>query len=220
MYKASILAGIFAMSTTAAFGAVVDFENESPLNPDPNVTNVGTSYSNGGITFTSTEDMQLVKTGGPSNGFVPNDSPNNANPFPVDFGDIFLTGDFNGNTDMTLSFGTDLAALSFDIVDIDGPNNTSNHETFVFSYFYMGAFVDSITVSSDDTTLDAEVVTVSYSGLFDEVQIVGTTPGGTRNIGWGIDNINVTAVPLPAAGFMLLSALGGMGLMRRRKRAS
>jgi len=36
----------------------------------------------------------------------------------------------------------------------------------------------------------------------------------------GFDNVSVNAVPLPAAGWLLMSALGGVGAWSRRKRAA
>ena len=217
-----------ALCGTSGFAAVVDFENEAPLNPDPTFIAVGTSYANGGITFTSTEFMQLVGVGPGTNGFVPNDTPGSTATGPANFGDVFLTGDFKGNTDMNLAFSKDVTSVAFDIVDIDGGNDSTSgenqEEQFTFEAFLGGISQGSQLVTSNDLTgalNEAGVVRISFAGLFDEVQITGVTPGGTRGIGWGIDNIETTPVPVPAAGLMLLSALGGIGLMRRRnKRAN
>lgn len=233
MNRITLLAGAFALAGTGSFAATVDFENEVPLNPDPTLIAVGNTYTNGGITFSSTEVMQLVGVGPDRDGFVPNDTPGSTASGPADFGQVFLTGDFDKNTDMTLSFAQS-TFMAFEIVDIDGGNDNivedANEEKFVFSFKNAGVLQSAITVTSRDLVgpvlNEAGVVTVSYGGLFDSVEIVGTTPGGTRNIGWGIDNIvftpsgNVNVVPVPAAGLMLLTALGGIGLMRRRKRAS
>ncbi|WP_262386506.1 hypothetical protein ROLI_023600 [Roseobacter fucihabitans] len=228
MYRSLILAGALALSTTAAFGAVVDFEDEAPLAADPTLFGVGTAYINGMITFTSTEVMQLVGVGpNPRSAFVPNDDPGQSATGPADFGKVFLTGDFNDDTDMTLSFSKAVTSAAFDIVDIDGGNDNNvgdnSEEQFVFTFINGLDVQASQTFTSRDLTgplNDAGVIRVSYTGLFDKVTIVGTTPGGKRNIGWGIDNIELAPVPLPAAGLMLLGALGGLGLMRRAKRKS
>lgn len=235
MIRTGILAGVFALGASGAMAASVDFENEAPLNPDPTLIAIGDTYVNGGITFTSTEVMQLVGVGpNPQSAFVPNDDPGQTvGGAPTNFGEVFLTGDFNGNTDMTLSFA-EATFMSFDIVDIDGGNDNvvgdDPEENFVFTFLNGGISQGTTVVNSRDLTgpfNDAGVVNVSFAGFFDSVEIVGTTPGGNRNIGWGIDNIvtteapgGPTPVPLPAGGVLILTALGGLGLLRARRRHS
>lgn len=219
MNKLSILVAGLAFTATSGFAATVDFEDAAPLASDPLVFAVGTTYTNGSITFSSTEKMQLVGTGGsPTSGFVPSDSPAGTTPTVLPFGNVFLTGDFDDDTNMTMSFATNLTGISFDIADIDGSGG--DLETFVFTAMLGGSVVDTVTKTGPGA-VDGEVVEISFADmLFDSVSIVGTTPNGTRNIGWGIDNIETTPVPLPAAGLMLVTALGGMAAMRRRKKSS
>jgi len=196
---------------------VVDFENEAPLTPDP--TNVGTSYTNGDITFGSLDgnDLFLVQTGLPTNGFVPNDNVAS----PGDFGDVFLTGDFQRESAVGLTFVEDLLEITFEVADIDGGGG--QQEIFTFEFLNDGSVVNSqVFASGDANTGDAVVTTVSYTGLIDEVKITNTTfnPNSNRNIGWGIDNIAISAVPVPLPAVLLLSALvGGAAAYRRRKTA-
>lgn len=224
MNKLCALTCAFSLFSTGAMAITVNFEDEFPLTPDP--TNVGMSYSNGGINFTSTEIMQLVQVGSPTSGFVPDDMP-----VGNTFGNVFLTGDFNDNTDMMLTFGGNLSSIFFDIADIDGGTSDSiigqsNDESFTFQFLLNNAVVSSQTVTTNDVSGDGTVTPISFVGLFDKVSITGTTPGGTRNIGWGIDNIEYTfssdavpEVPLPAALPLLAGGLGLFGLMGwRRKR--
>ncbi len=230
MIRTFIIGGAFALAASGASAALINFEEKAPLTGAgaPHFNNVGQSYTNGSITFTSSESMQLVQTGGKANGFVPNDTPEGTGGGNLPFGEIFLTGDFDDNTDMTLSFATALSGLTFDIADIDGSG--TNNERFTFEAFSGGSAVaGSFQEFFGEGRTDASVVTINFGGIgtFDEIRIFGTTPGGTRNIGWGIDNINTVEnnpapnpVPLPAGAILMLTALGGFGVMRSRKRQS
>lgn len=215
----ALLAAFFQQS---AMAAIVDFENTPSGTADPTQILTGNSYVNGDITFTSTETMQLVGVGLPRNAFVPNDNPGlTPSSAPTDFGNWFLTGDFIDNTNMKLAFGTALSAISFEIVDIDGSGTGgANHERFTFDAYYGGSLVGGTFIQATNATPDAQVDTVSFSGigLFDEIRIAGTTPGGSRNIGWGIDNITTSEVPVPAAAWLFGSGLIALAGLKRRKR--
>lgn len=51
------------------------------------------------------------------------------------------------------------------------------------------------------------------------VELIAPTVGANANVFGTVDNVVVGAVPLPAAGWLLISGLGGMGLFKRRRRA-
>lgn len=59
-----------------------------------------------------------------------------------------------------------------------------------------------------------DLVTFNFAGLAQSIQF-GNTAGFAV-----FDDITITPVPLPAAGWLLLSALGGIGALARRKRAA
>ncbi len=62
----------------------------------------------------------------------------------------------------------------------------------------------------------------TFAGIFDQIMIVDTSPmgGGSVN-GFDVDAVGVTPapIPLPAGGLLLVTALGGLALARRRKAA-
>lgn len=220
MLRAISAAAVSLLIAGGAHANVVDFEDKAPLLTDPE--NVGTSYSNGGITFDSLDDndLFLVQTGTPTNAFVPNDDPSPGGAF----GEVFLTGDFIANSAMGLTFDKDLNSISFDIADIDGSDDQA--EIFTFEFLFNGSSLSTTVVTAGDpNTGDGVITPISFGGQrFDEVLItnrtVGDPTGANRpNIGWGIDNINASPVPVPAGVVLLVSGLGGLAFMRRRKSA-
>ncbi len=217
--RSFILAGVATMLALPAAAATLNFESEGYVGNSVSLGN-DEAYAGADVTFSSANGLFAVKTGGPADGFVPND-----NPLPVGvFGDYFLTSDFGTTTAMSISYGTAVSAASFDVADIDGTG--SNTEEFTFKAFFGALEVGSIAVNSGDPgTGDRLAYSIGFSNLgslFDRIEIVGTTAGGTRHIGIAFDNFNttvdVTTVPLPAAAWMLLAGIGGLGALGRRSR--
>ncbi len=49
------------------------------------------------------------------------------------------------------------------------------------------------------------------------LRLTDTSPFAAGRDGWDIDSVSVSAVPVPAAGLLLIGALGGLVALRRRK---
>ncbi|MEM7743189.1 MAG: VPLPA-CTERM sorting domain-containing protein [Pseudomonadota bacterium] len=208
---AALVAGATGMSAQALS---IDFEGET-------VGNKGDSFTIGTTTFSRDplldSFVQVADVGGTQTAFVPDDipTPNGA------FGEKFASGSFDaGDTGMMISFGGILSEITFDIADIDGTGG--DRESFQIDYFLGGSGVGTQTFAAPLVGIvDGSVTTIMFSAAtFDEIKITGTTPDGNRKIGWGLDNISATVVPLPASVFLLLGALGGLGLIARSRKSS
>lgn len=109
---------------------------------------------------------------------------------------------------ITLDAGQEYT-LSFDL----SGNQRGGEDTVTVTFYTV---LDSIGVSYD---AGWNTYTYSFFGDGNDYQLGFQNLGGD-NVGALLDNVVISAVPVPAAGFLLLGALGGFGLMRRRKPAA
>ncbi len=85
----------------------------------------------------------------------------------------------------------------------------------VFEFFAGGVSQGSTTLTSNGVPFsDVTVGSFNYTG-----ESFGLTVNGQQGASDYDVSISIAAVPLPAAGLMLLGALGGLGVARRRKNA-
>ena len=198
-----------ALMVGAANAAIVDFETAGPEGTPV----LPTDFNDQGISFTSTDGLQIVQTGAPQVGFFPDDTVEDDA-----FGDFFLGTDFDDNeTDLTITYLTAVDALSFDLADID------DDEVFTIEVFGVGgALLASQTITAGDPgTGNQQVVRVGFSDLGAQIaQVVINGTRGSGRLGIAFDNFNTTvntAVPLPAAAPLFLAGLGGIAAYRRRR---
>jgi hypothetical protein len=93
-------------------------------------------------------------------------------------------------------------------------------DTYNYIDFYRGAdFVETFDgedagpVFTDNRSLSAMLASIIVSGGFYKVVL--------RSVGENaFEHARVSAVPVPAAGFLLIGALGGLAALRRRKQAA
>lgn len=110
------------------------------------------------------------------------------------------------NSSATYSFGVDNSSLSF----VWGSPDTFN----TLAFYDDGQLVEIVSYSGTPTgvNLPNGQATIYTVGVFDEVVFSSTRDA--------FEFANLTAsVPVPAAGLLLLTALGAVGVARRRKAA-
>lgn len=144
-------------------------------------------------------------------------------------GNYYLEMDSNGNSsmaqDITLGVGRYLleffysprTGVASDNGISFGVNDLSGFPTVV------SLLVGSVTGPSVSSGTAVGTWT-KVSALFDvatagSYQLTFEAIGTSNSIGGLIDNVSVSAVPVPAAGGLLLAAMGGLAALKRRRRA-
>jgi len=111
--------------------------------------------------------------------------------------------------------GTCKQAEIADVYAFNGSYNPFNGAFGVTDLTFAGFSLVGEVRNGDGSTDDGATITIG--GPFTYLALVDRSPGGTGRDGWDVDALRVTAVPVPAAGLLLIGALGGLAFWRRRK---
>jgi len=138
--------------------------------------------------------------------------------------DLNGTNGNNGTGPGQLQLAMNLAANTTYTATFDLSGNQRNFGTdnVLVTAGSGGTVTSSLTVgplapSDPFTTQTLTFTTGGTAGTYDLVFLDTNTADNNGNIGALLDNVTVNSVPLPAAAWLLLSGLAGMGLMARRR---
>lgn len=130
--------------------------------------------------------------------------------------------DMNGSTSQGGSISTTVAGLVIGKTytlefDVGYNNNSGNNEQLSYS---IGSLIGSYgpPIASGASTYLHLTYQFTASATSHLLTFADTSGNDGDNGGAILDNVRVSAVPVPAAGLLLLSGLGGIAALRRRKR--
>lgn len=136
-----------------------------------------------------------------------------------------LSGDYSQfNPVFTLTFAGGASSVSGQLWDIDG-TSSDNTEQWEVVATLVGGGMQTLTSPLGDsngaTSLDGRPWDFAFNTAGNDIAFLDFkfTGSKTSGIGAAFDNLNVSQVPLPAGGLLLLCGLAGLGAMRRRKLA-
>ena len=130
------------------------------------------------------------------------------------------------NPVFSLSFAVGASAVSGEIWDIDGNRNQDSEGWDVVAHLAGGGtstisspILSNNRLTGGGPTLDGLPWSFSFSGVGTIKSLDFVFTGSKQTgIGAAVDNLKVSAVPLPAGGLLLLSGLGVAAVLRRRKK--
>lgn len=100
-------------------------------------------------------------------------------------------------------------------------NTVSNHPESADIFLGSGGTFTKLTSISNVQAQGPSGASFDFAGVFDTLRLVDTTARrGQSTGGFDVDVISVAAVPLPASGLLLLAGMGGLGALRRRRKAA
>ena len=119
-------------------------------------------------------------------------------------------------------FGTNFGAPG-SVVEVTAGSRSSHLERITVEAFNIMTsvweFVGLIDNQGPTSLTLAVSLNLAPGAAYSHLRLTDTSPVVQGRDGWDIDSISVSAVPLPAAGFLLIGALGGLAALRRRKTA-
>ncbi len=142
-----------------------------------------------------------------------NDRANLANALGDSLGDFFELG-FGAVVDFTFDrFFTGPGSVVEVSFSANGPL-----ESVLIQGGRGGVFTDLATVTNKAPGAQSpEGAPFAFAGAYKTLRLIDQSPtGGRPTGGFDVDRISVAAIPVPAAGALMLGALGAFGLLRRR----
>jgi len=180
----------------------------------------GTAFTDGGITFSSLDQrvpgqpvpnlFAIEATTFPLTGFTPRNYLTFGTNSP---GNGFGFGRFG-------SANIDFSGMATSVtMDIFGFGSTSAN-TLTLEGIFGGNVVASDTVNFLGDPISIVYLPLSISGMFDSLRLVAAGPFDSGVVLFGMDNVNVTLVPEPAAATLLLIGCGAMVVAGHRSRVT
>lgn len=131
--------------------------------------------------------------------------------------------DMNGSTGVAGRIEhllTDLIVGKLYTLTFDYGINTSGSTDTEMLGFGLGGFSDAVTVTRPSTSLTSASYTFKATATTSTLFFADVGDTASDNGGPVLDNVALSTVPLPASAPLILAALGGLGLLGARRRAT